>query len=813
MSWKKTILTVETFVENRPDMSVHTETAIQSAINQAAGLLDSETNGLLGKVWDFNYLDPGFAPDSDLKRNEWELGQLVEAMIVQTQYMLNMGNDLSQGGGSYSIGNINSSWSKPLERDIIAPGVYKLLQNGRVFLLQSFTNAKNACCDNECDCFFDRYSQEPITRAIGDTRYVKVEQGKEQAGNVAIVGSNGLVSFANPNDLSFSNFNATRIKDWNKNDYVEIDKVTNQLFRGKDLYGVHSGVERGEIYNLIANAQMNWKPTFDYKAEQIWGFAFQDTDGNWYTQEYLVLKDNINKNPLENPDYWQPLGGRVDNIDIIANIVYDKLVKNFNNDFDNFKLEIQDIINAFKGEISYRLQDFIDETRNNFIPNEIQKQLNELPTIKNILFHKNTCYFFKTREEFNSEIGAKYNLILGEDYEELTPNEIIGIGENNELVGNNEVSYLLKQSDLPNLSYEMKLNGTGYRAYAVVNNPNNLISSVNNEPGQRYDGQKYEAYAHPSYTFTLNGGVEQTPIDLTINPQYRQYYGIRFLRDIIQKSLVKGGAYIGGEGISISDDVISIDTSIVATKNDITQLKSTVQDIDRNYLTVDNNNSLTKNGNIVDTLKIGDDDGNIFINSISPSITINGPYSNTYLKIKLDGDIINQQVGVFYPLRYMDDITSKIVDGNHIVNKKYVDNAINNIKPRISFFEGQSLMFKTKALADKFIAKYSLQLGVDYEITPSGRYIFTGTNGANDGDSYITKNHIKKFGLNKNSGISNFIVGGSLGNESSTFGKTGYREIDITDTNNVSIGVDSPSAYKPLYVERYEIVFLRDIVK
>ena len=74
----------------------------------------------------------------------------------------------------------------------------------------------------------------------------------------------------------------------------------------------------------------------------------------------------------------------------------------------------------------------------------------------------------------------------------------------------------------------MKLNGTGYRAYAVVNNPNNLISSVNNESGQRYDGQKYEAYAHPSYTFTLNGGVEQTPIN--VKPQYQEVCMVKILR-------------------------------------------------------------------------------------------------------------------------------------------------------------------------------------------------------------------------------------------------------------------------------------------
>lgn len=392
MSWKQTILTVQEFTENRPDMEVHSATSIQSAIYQAAGILDSETNGLIGKVWDFNYLDPNFAPDSELKRNAWELSQIKEAVIVQTQYMLNMGNDLSVGGGSYSIGNINSSWSRPENRDIVAPGVYKLLQNGRVYKLQSYGISEKQ--DKDCSCCIEnKYDNECLTQNRADKLYVKQDQGEQAAGGVAVVGENGIVNFANPNYLNFSNFSATRIKDWLDNDYRDIDKITNQLFRGNDLYGVHSGVQRGELYNLLAVAQMNWSPLFNYKKGQIWDFAFQNKNGDWYVQTYLALRDNVGKDPRTSPEEWQALGSVNTNLDLIAQIVYDRLIEN------------------------------------NIIPNEVQKQLNELPTINYKSEAKGEIISFNSQEDFETYktqygIDDSYFENIDEDEIDITNNEI-----------------------------------------------------------------------------------------------------------------------------------------------------------------------------------------------------------------------------------------------------------------------------------------------------------------------------------------------------------------------------------------------------
>lgn len=191
--YKKDILSVETFLDNRPDMSVHSEQSIQSAIYSAASLLNGETNGNIEVVWNYNH--GGDRQQSDPRyRNDYELNQIVEAFIVQTQYTLNIGNDYSVGGGSYSIGNINSSFSRPIDRDILAPGVVRLLQNARVYQAQSYFSSGEqkdcgSCVDYDADC---------ITRNIGDMRYVRKEQQANLMGYIATIDDNGFVMFAKP---------------------------------------------------------------------------------------------------------------------------------------------------------------------------------------------------------------------------------------------------------------------------------------------------------------------------------------------------------------------------------------------------------------------------------------------------------------------------------------------------------------------------------------------------------------------------------------------------------------------------------------
>ena len=199
-SYKDGILSPNEFIENRPDMGVHTDTAIQSAIYTAAAMLNSHCGGMIKKVYDYTF---GSNPDTsnELYRNIEELDYLKEAFITQTQFVLNNGNDFSQGSLSYSMGGVSMSSSRPLERDYIAPTVNQLLAQARVYTLfvMGGANSKSEGCDVKCP------SETPLTAGMGDIRYVAKAQPNARAGQVATVDANHNVVFRDPSlsvDLS-----------------------------------------------------------------------------------------------------------------------------------------------------------------------------------------------------------------------------------------------------------------------------------------------------------------------------------------------------------------------------------------------------------------------------------------------------------------------------------------------------------------------------------------------------------------------------------------------------------------------------------
>ena len=124
-----------------------------------------------------------------------------------------------------------------------------------------------------------------------------------------------------------------------------------------------------------------------------------------------------------------------------------------------------------------------------------------------------------------------------------------------------------------------------------------------------------------------------------------------------------------------TSDITNLKSSSQIQANDIIQLKSNVQDIDRQFLTVDGQYALIKNDDIVDTFRIGTEVSNVEIQSYFPCIWFQDA-TNSFLTMGIDGYIKFQEEGVIKPISYSTDITSKIVDGNHIVNKKYVDNKL-----------------------------------------------------------------------------------------------------------------------------------------
>ena len=237
------------FIEKRPDMEIHTEVAIVSCINSAYVLLDGECASLISQVDKFNMVDDRSQLDTnhELYRTDFELGQLQEALVFQVQYVLNMGNDFTVGGGSYSIGNINSSYSRPEGRELIAPGVYKLLSNARVYHLNAFGSFSNTNT-NEIPLSTSKEIMERVKN-----EYVAQNQPNAQVGNVAYINQSHQVSFGSPQDLQITTYNTNRIAgpEGYRNNFYEIDSVPNIAFFGPDYNGTYSAVHRQEMIDYV----------------------------------------------------------------------------------------------------------------------------------------------------------------------------------------------------------------------------------------------------------------------------------------------------------------------------------------------------------------------------------------------------------------------------------------------------------------------------------------------------------------------------------------------------------------------------------
>ena len=237
------------FIEKRPDMEIHTEVAIVSCINSAYVLLDGECASLISQVDKFNMVDDRASLDTnhELYRTDFELGQLQEALVFQVQYVLNMGNDFTVGGGSYSIGNINSSYSRPEGRELIAPGVYKLLSNARVYHLNAFGSFSNQNT-NEIPLSTSKEIMERVKN-----EYVAQNQPNAQVGNVAYINQSKQVAFGSPQDLQITTYNTNRIAgpEGYRNNFYEIDSVPNIAFFGPDYNGTYSAVHRQEMIDYV----------------------------------------------------------------------------------------------------------------------------------------------------------------------------------------------------------------------------------------------------------------------------------------------------------------------------------------------------------------------------------------------------------------------------------------------------------------------------------------------------------------------------------------------------------------------------------
>lgn len=491
------LLTVQEFLKRRPDMEVHMENAIQSAINSSFILLDGECAGLISQVQAYKESGENDT-NNEYYRNDFEISQLIEALTSQTQYSLNLGNDYSIGGGSYSIGNINSSYNRPEGRDIVAPGVYKLLSNARVYNLNVGIGVKQNQ-DHYLEGIDPADKHISISKAQAD--FVAKYQPNAAVGNVAYVNESKMVSFSRPQDLQIGTYNTNRIAggEGHRNNYYEIDNVPNIAFFGNNDRGTYSAIERGEVKQILNDNYLTKEQTLRviYASGIVWNSRLNYERG-WITQEvvnnvlywYEALEDNTNKRPSQNPAIWK-------------------------------QLEAQSIdLNA----IVEQMKPYLEVEITQEVAQQIIEQLNNLPTIEYIEQNREQVLFFNSEQDF---INFKNETnTTDRDYETLpfnaTPTDYEEVrnkvNENATSVRELNNQLMLVQGELDTLNAvtldtAQTISGAKtFSSQVVINNtPEPLIIKATNT------NKSYILFKTPQNTSTLSIGSNATGANIDIN--------------------------------------------------------------------------------------------------------------------------------------------------------------------------------------------------------------------------------------------------------------------------------------------------------
>lgn len=323
--YKTEILTVVAFLEERPDMEVHTDKTIQSAIFQVAGMLNAKTGGLIQKVWDYSVVDRtnngsdnGFTqpdPNGVYYRSPEQLAFIKQAFVEQTQYNINLGNDYTQGGGSYSMGNVNASFSRPENRDIFAPMVEYLLQQARVLDLQDFlvesktTNGiETPAIDYDCKCLTENYA---------NLTYLKKYQPDADVGRVATVNNANIITFE-PVQKVFDDAGGLKAK--------EIWDPVEQIYKQINQFDISywNGLTKQQVYNAIYASGVVWNPHIPYGRDWVVMFQLNDGTGQYKYAKSLIA-NNLGNDPNNSPDKWEVLPISPVEMEVIFNYIDNKI--------------------------------------------------------------------------------------------------------------------------------------------------------------------------------------------------------------------------------------------------------------------------------------------------------------------------------------------------------------------------------------------------------------------------------------------------------------------------------------------------------
>ena len=661
------------------------ENAIQSAINSSFILLDGECAGLISQVQ--SYMERGEVdPNNEYYRNDFELSQLIEALTSQTQYSLNLGNDYSIGGGSYSIGNINSSYNRPEGRDIVAPGVYKLLSNARVYNLNvgiGFSQEQ----DHYLEGIDPADKHISISKAQAD--FVGKYQPNAAVGNVAYVNQSKMVSFSRPQDLQIGTYNTNRIAggEGHRNNYYEIDNVPNIAFFGNNDRGTYSAIERGEVKQILNDNYLTKDQVFRvvYASGILWNSRL-NYERNWITQEvvngvlywYRAKEDNTNKRPSQNPAIWE-------------------------------KLETQAIdINAIFNQI----QPYIDQEITEEVAQQLLEAINNLPTLEYVEQNREQVLFFNSEQDFinfkneTNTTDRDYETIpfnaTPTDYEEVrnkvNTNETNIRDLNNQLLLVQGEVDILQQNETNTVTTNTSQTITGEKTFnanvVISNNPTPLILKANN------NDKTYMLIKSSDNTtnFSLGANSGETSIEVNRgnlilktlqnnkNVAFENVAEVKLNRSKIQLGTEINAGYGGGTVKFIPEDNTTktlqfynsgaSDTrrfNLLIPEPTQTNNPATKSYVDNAIANI-NSVSLTANN-----IWSGDNtfNGNLIANSTRGITTdnISTTRSDRTITLKAGNQLGNLSVAT-------------PTSDNHSANKSYVDSQVNSLNSRVGQLEG-----------------------------------------------------------------------------------------------------------------------------
>lgn len=386
----RNFVTIEQFRNERPRLSIMNDEQIQEALNIATTMLDGICNGLISLVIQYSLSRDKKDECDELFRTDFELNQIKNAIVFQTQYVLNLGNDFTIGSNSASTGGINYSFQRPEARQELAPGVKEFLARARVFELTNIGSDYVPQKKQGCNIF-----KEFLNIEDGDKRYVKEFQPNADVGSIAVIGDGHTVAWTNPQNAQWGSLTAKKILDID-GEYKPIQDIDNLAFFGNDS---SQAMTRQETYNAIWNS-MFYNPNVTYPNEAIIR-VYNERKNLVYT-----FKSNQDNNkghhPLldnENQFWWKEVGvaDKVDFDELVDRVIN---AKEFIKKLVDIKNEFDNTLDAFWNQIKdnphllQKFEELYDQTKteNDQLEQKLDTKIQANTTLINDLDKSNIAY-------------------------------------------------------------------------------------------------------------------------------------------------------------------------------------------------------------------------------------------------------------------------------------------------------------------------------------------------------------------------------------------------------------------------------------